>query len=113
MNKNPHILHQDIQEDTARLQLIVPDDLVYLRGHFNNHPILPGVVQLNWAATLSTQCFHLSGHFKNIEALKFQKLLLPQQTVTLTLKLDALKQKIHFEYASDDKTYSSGRLVIE
>lgn len=89
----------------------VPLDLRYFNGHFATFPLVPGVVQLQWAVDLARR-FACGGEVvAQVENLKYQQFIRPNDTVRLTLRWDAAKGKTHFALYTGDKTCSSGRLV--
>ncbi|BDY04383.1 thioester dehydrase [Ferrimonas sp. YFM] len=93
-------------------ELTIPQDLDYFRGHFNGAPVLPGVVQLQWAIRKAQQTFQMAEYCARLDVVKFQHLQLPGQSVTLELeRLD--DTRVRFAYFSGDKRYSSGRIVFE
>lgn len=109
----PTILHETRESDSCTLQLQVPPDLACFPGHFPGAPVVPGVVQVGWALTLAAARLGSGAHCREMEALKFQRLLQPGERVTLTLRLDRARGKLHFSYHEGDTAYSSGRLVLE
>ncbi len=90
----------------------VPDDLYYFDGHFTGMPVLPGVVQLDWAMTLGRKYFDLPPYFHGINALKFQHMIRPGARVTLELTHDPQKQLLHFRYVSAAGQHATGRAVF-
>ncbi|MGR2739531.1 AMP-binding protein [Billgrantia sp. Q4P2] len=67
------------------LTLEVPERLVFLEGHFEEYPLVPGVVMVQWAIELANDSFGETGEFKGIERLKFQRVLRPGSRFTLQL----------------------------
>ena len=49
MSLQPQILSVQKDADAVSLDLLVSKDLDYFRGHFPGLPLLPGVVQVDWA----------------------------------------------------------------
>ncbi len=98
--------------DEALVRFVVPQDLLYLEGHFPGKPILPGVVQVGWAIHYSRQWLGNTGEFRRLEALKFQRVIQPGERIALHLKLDRNTGKLTFSYASGDVSHSSGRVVF-
>ena len=45
----PQVLSSTASGDRATYRIRVPPALEHLRGHFPGFPILPGIVQLDWA----------------------------------------------------------------
>ncbi|PAU78110.1 AMP-binding protein [Halomonas salipaludis] len=70
---------------TCLLTLEVPERLVFLEGHFEEYPLVPGVVMVQWAIELANDSFGETGEFQGIERLKFQRVLRPGSRFTLQL----------------------------
>jgi acyl-CoA synthetase (AMP-forming)/AMP-acid ligase II len=102
--------NQDLQQ--AKLQLTIPADLFYFDGHFDQAPILPGVVQVDWAIAIGRRYFDLPPVFRAVNMLKFQQVIRPEQTVTLELNYDAEKETLSFRYTSAVGPHASGRIVF-
>lgn len=109
----PTVLSQNKENNLAVLTLEIPVELYFLQGHFPQQPVVPGVVQLYWAEYYLRECFGCTASVRDLEVVKFQQLLLPSQQCQLQLRLDAEKNKVYFEYRSDEKVFSSGRLLLE
>lgn len=72
--------------DLARYQVYVPRDLMALRGHFRDHPIVPGVVQLDLARAQAQARWPELGGLRRVLRLKFVRPLRPGDHVELTLR---------------------------
>jgi 3-hydroxymyristoyl/3-hydroxydecanoyl-(acyl carrier protein) dehydratase len=90
---------------------VVPLDLAHFTGHFPGTPILPGVVQIDWAITLGQRLMTLPPRFAGMEVLKFQQLVRPGDRISLTLRFDQERGKLHFAYRNGDAACSSGRIL--
>jgi acyl-coenzyme A synthetase/AMP-(fatty) acid ligase/3-hydroxymyristoyl/3-hydroxydecanoyl-(acyl carrier protein) dehydratase len=110
--KAPQVLSQLETEGEWSLQLSVPPDLAYFSGHFPKAPVLPGVVQVEWALNLGRQLLNLTGPFAGMEVLKFQQLVRPGDEIQLHLRFDAERRKLYFAYRNDTATCSSGRILL-
>lgn len=96
------------------LQLQVPLDLAHFTGHFPQTPVLPGVVQIDWAQQLARQLIaQLPPRFAGMEVLKFQQLVRPGDTLQLSLRFDAERSKLYFAYRNGEAACSSGRVLLE
>ena len=84
--------------DQVRLTLRCDDDLLWFQGHFPTQPILPGVTQVDWAMRYGLRLFDLKGSFAGVEKAKFQRPILPGNTIELLLTWDEEKQKLVFQY---------------
>jgi len=94
------------------LQLHVPPDLLYFDGHFPKAPILPGVVQLDWALAFGRKYFDLPARFRAVQALKFQRVITPGATLTLELENDTQKNALAFRLHSAGGQHASGRILF-
>ena len=104
------VLSQDALN--LELELTWPGSSLCFAGHFADFPVLPGVMQVNNAIAIGRQFFALPAHFHAMHALKFQHVILPNQTVILTLQFVPAKRSLHFSYASAQQHHSSGRLLF-
>lgn len=111
----PEIIQQNpISSDEHVFKLAIGADLFWFDGHFPEAAILPGVVQINWVRQLGSavwpDCDWLC-RASNMEAVKFQQVIQPGDSVTLVVKLDRQKRKLGFAYTDGERRFSSGRLV--
>lgn len=108
----PDLVAQEQHDDELRLELIVPLDLAHFPGHFPGTPILPGVVQVDWAMNLAQRLMDLPPRFAGMEVLKFQQLVRPGDRISLTLRFDPERSKLHFAYRNGEAACSSGRILL-
>lgn len=111
--KLPDVLSAQAQQDQWQLELEVPLDLAYFTGHFPSTPVLPGVVQIDWAQHLAQQYLQLPIHFAGMEVLKFQQLVRPGDRIQLQLRFDASRHKLYFSYQQGENAVSSGRILLK
>ena len=96
------------------LELDVPLDLAHFSGHFPGTPVLPGVVQIDWAQQLARALIKdLPPLFGGMEVLKFQQLVRPGDRLQLTLRFDAERNKLYFTFRSGEANCSSGRILLK
>jgi len=107
----PEILAERIEAKRAERDLRVPETLACLPGHFPGQPIVPGVVQLDWAMALAARWLGGAPWPRRIEALKFKRPLFPGQRATLALERQS--GALRFELAHGETVFSLGRLVLE
>ena len=110
--KAPEVLEQIETDGEWNLRLTVPPDLAYFSGHFPTAPVLPGVVQVDWAMNLGRQLMNLPPRFVGMEVLKFQQLVRPGDEIQLHLRFDRERGKLYFAYRNDTAACSSGRIVL-
>lgn len=91
----------------ASFTLALDAELTAFQGHFPGNPILPGVVQVDWAIRFGTEAFGDLGRFWAIDHLKFQDLIRPGGTVELQLGYDPA-HGLRFKYLAGPAKKSSG-----
>lgn len=109
----PEVLEQRQEADQLHLRLAVSADLACFTGHFPKTPVLPGVVQIDWAIALAAPLLDSGRRFAGMEVLKFQQLVRPGDTLDLSLRLDRERGKLYFSYSSAGQACSSGRILLE
>ena len=106
--KHPEIVDVIRSEDQVELQLLIPGALLYFRGHFPDFPILPGVVQLDWAIQYGRQHFALGTAAPTTIKIKFRKPIRPNHRIVLSLKHS--RGRLDFNYADAEGACSSGQI---
>jgi len=112
----PKIIEQFQKGDKLSLILWIQPELIYFQGHFQNCPVLPGVVQIDWVIFYGQRLLNCPKAFAGMEVIKFQVPILPKSTIELKLHWQENKQKLYFKYldvtGDGDKQYSSGRIKL-
>lgn len=108
----PCILDRTTRHSSLQLTLKLPPDLKYFKGHFDDHPILAGMVQLGWAIEYARDAFSLGATVKRIEALKFYHVLTAGDEVVLNLDFEREKNKLYFKFSSRRCKHSAGRVLF-
>lgn len=101
------------EPERVLLEIIVPKDLLYFEGHFPIAPVLPGVVQVDWAIHFGRQYFALPAKFCGIQALKFQQVICAETPVYMELIHQPQKLSLQFRYFSDAGQHAGGRVLFE
>lgn len=110
--RHPAVRLLEAEPARALLELTVPADLLYFDGHFAQAPVLPGVVQVDWAIHYGAIHVGPNGTFAGIQALKFQQMIRPGQPVRLELVRDTVKGQLQFRYFSEAGAHASGRILF-
>jgi acyl-CoA synthetase (AMP-forming)/AMP-acid ligase II len=92
------------------LEIELPQDLSYFDGHFDGAPILPGVVQIDWAIKYARRHFDIPDRFSRIEALKFFNVQTAGDRVHLNLNYNRQTATLRFQFLDIEKKYSVGRV---
>lgn len=106
----PQVLTRREIDGRTELDLSVQADNSWFEGHFPAFAILPGVVQIGWAAHFAHELHGLGPGVTVMEQIKFKRPILPGARVTLSLKPDAAAAKVRYEYKDAQHSYSSGTL---
>lgn len=110
----PELLDFEQTDDQCHFQLSIGAELKWLKGHFPNQPVLPGVVQTHWACCMARHVFSTQESIKRIDNLKFQNVILPPQSVRLELVQHTANAFVTFRYsdAVTLQTFSEGKLIF-
>lgn len=109
----PNILSVSKTDQYAVYELHIPGDLAHFSGHFPGLPILPGIVQVDWAIRLMRESFGVSDErFVAIKGLKFSSPLLPDDKATLTIDFQPNRQRMLFTLQSGERTCTSGQYLF-
>ncbi|TDQ57681.1 FabA-like protein [Mesocricetibacter intestinalis] len=98
--------------DSLQLSGEVPPDLVYFEGHFNEFPLVPGVVELQWVFEQSALLIGKSPQAARVDNLKFQKFLRPYDNIELILQWEKAKGRIVFRLQSEQGICASGVIIL-
>ena len=100
----------EIEELKLSATLFLPENLIYFDGHFEDKPILPGVVQIHWAIELAYKHLKIEGEFIGVDILKFKQIITPGYLVEIELVYDPIKGTLNFTYTSEQGNHSVGRV---
>ncbi len=111
--KLPLILAVDnSKKDEVVLGIGIPAELEAFRGHFPGNPILPGVVQIDWAVRFAALHLGIAEPGARDFQVKFRNIIRPEDSIFLTLQLNRSKNRLSFEYKSGDTVMSSGQIKL-
>ena len=100
-----------IEQEQNRLLISIPLDehARAFAGHFPQHPILPGVVQLDWVMQLSHQFFGITEPAAKDFQVKFTDMV---GIGNVLLHIEHEANRLSFTYSKEDKTASSGKIKL-
>jgi 3-hydroxymyristoyl/3-hydroxydecanoyl-(acyl carrier protein) dehydratase len=97
--------------DERAFEMRVPHTLVHFAGHFPGLPILPGVVQVDWAMRLAHEWVSGVCMLASVEQLKFMMPVPPGALIKLALKHDAARRRVAFVWRLGERSCVSGVFV--
>lgn len=104
----PLILNREVTEGVTKFKLTFIPNSNFFKGHFEDMPILPGVVQLFYANWFTGRVFGLNCALGQIRRIKFSNIIKPLDVVELELK--KTESGVSFKYYNEEKTFSTGIL---
>jgi len=108
----PKLIAERWEADGISLSLHIPENLTYFKGHFEQIPVVAGVVQIHWAMHYARHYLDLQLSFSHLEVVKFKELLLAGKSVVLSLRYIESARKLEFFFRSESCEYSSGRIYF-
>ncbi|CDK98466.1 conserved protein of unknown function [Magnetospirillum gryphiswaldense MSR-1 v2] len=108
----PTLINSRAMDGGIALDLYLDPDLLWFQGHFPHLPLLPGVVQLDWALLLAGRHLGLAAQYTDRFQVKYKAGLFPGDQVTLVLRHDRAKGRLGFEYRRDGALCSNGSLAV-
>lgn len=120
--RRPVLIDVKVVQGHVDAQLLVTPELAGFAGHFPDFPILPGVVQLDWAVHYAQEFLQLDQPVMRVERLKFTCPISPDTPLQLSLIYDAGKSSVDFRFyrtfdavnngdGARELMFSQGRLI--
>ena len=92
--------------------LALPASLACFRGHFPAQPILAGVTQLQWAATLYKRCYEDPRSVSRVTRLKFMRVIRAREALSLRLEGQSGGDDFIFSYWVGAACCTTGRIHL-
>jgi 3-hydroxymyristoyl/3-hydroxydecanoyl-(acyl carrier protein) dehydratase len=105
------VLDEHVDEDSIEQLCVVPEDLSCLPDHFPGLPIVPGVMQVDWALDLAATLFGGTLDVREIGALKFRAPLGPGGQFRMKVERTG-RETISFRVWDERHEFASGRARI-
>ena len=93
----PNVLAVAVEAQAATIDLSVPHS-AWFEGHFDNEPVLPGLVLILWAKAAFAEHFSQAVHH-DIPRVKFRRVIGPEARLQLRLKIG---RRLTFAYYAPD-----------
>jgi acyl-coenzyme A synthetase/AMP-(fatty) acid ligase len=106
------ILDERLDAGSIERRLRVPEDLAQLEGHFDDFPVVPGVVQLGWAMQAAAELLGRNPPLAGLEALKFPLPLRPGTSLTLRVERSDDGSQLRFRLFEGDDVFVTGRALL-
>ena len=111
-NKWPSLLSMRQTQSSAEFNIWIQPDLVWFNGHFPQHQLLAGVVQIHWASVIAQRLFGLHADANEISNLKFQQIIEPRMQLLLALDYSKSKGRLQFRYSGQSGDHSKGSIQL-
>lgn len=114
--QRPTLMDVTLAQGHLDAGLLVTPGLAGFAGHFPDFPILPGVVQLDWAVCYAREFLLIDEPVLRVERLKFTCPIVPNTQLQLNLVYDSRKHAVDFRFYTridntSEQLFSQGRLV--
>ncbi|MEY4563079.1 MAG: hypothetical protein RLZZ618_2356 [Pseudomonadota bacterium] len=108
----PSVVWGDRTNNAITGEIDMATDLQAFEGHFPEAPLLPGVVQVDWAVRFARSFFSMPPRLQRMSQLKFQRPVVPGMRVQLTLQWNDESRVLSFAYSSDGGKHAGGSLLF-
>ena len=108
----PQILGVVQRDGEVDLDIFIPDSLFYLRGHFPTYPILPGVVQVDWALHFGRDYLSVGAGSSAVIQVKFRRPIRPLERIRLRLMHAEAQRRLSFDYSNNQGQCSLGQITL-
>jgi acyl-coenzyme A synthetase/AMP-(fatty) acid ligase len=106
----PVVLKKTALKSSVEMELAFLPESAYFEGHFPEYAILPGVIQVHFAAYFANRNWKTGTNIAEIKKLKFSNIIKP--LLKLRLSLVRTGKEVAFRYSGDgDVVYSAGAIV--
>ena len=102
------VVQQDANACIA--ELWVSPTSIFFSGHFPEHPVLPGVAQIQWLVWLTRSILGVQADFAGLEAAKFRRVILPASRIRVSLQHDPAVKRTNYRILQGEELSASGRI---
>jgi acyl-CoA synthetase (AMP-forming)/AMP-acid ligase II len=110
----PILIQKEFNSRGLLLKASVPPNLGYFDGHFPGYPIVPGIVQIQWAIDLIKSWNDKNINLGRLEQVKFKTPMRPGQYFSLQVTLCSTPDTdaMDFLFTHEETVFSSGRFIL-
>lgn len=109
--ERPEVLEERRGEDFIERSCRVPPDLSCFAGHFPDVPVVPGVLQLDWALELAAELLGATPSVEAIESLKFRSALGPGARFRVRVRMEPRRIDLRLWWEGEEYAVGAVRLV--
>jgi 3-hydroxymyristoyl/3-hydroxydecanoyl-(acyl carrier protein) dehydratase len=102
----PDVIAHNVSGDSAEYLFDIPAGLTWFDGHFPGDPMLPAVVQVDWAIHFGQRLGFNPDRFAGFARLKFMAVIVPDTLIRLSLVTSGAA--LRFVYRSATGLHSKG-----
>jgi len=110
VSDRPQVLEELRGSDFVERLCRVPPELSCFAGHFPDVPVVPGVLQLDWAMQLASQLLGAAPPAEGLESVKFRAPLRPGVEFRIHVRVE--RGRVEFRLWSDDAEHARGRVRL-
>ena len=106
----PVVMKKSTTGNSADFEIVFLSENICFDGHFPTHAILPGVAQVHFAVHFAQRKWKINGNLREIQKLKFSKIIAPLQKIKLILKHS--EKEVFFQYCDEGGTACSSGILL-
>jgi len=108
------VLEHSATEESLTMRLRVPENLMWFQGHFRDHPVLPGIVQVHELVVRPVRAARPTwAGLLRVQRLKFRRVIGPGDVVAVAIAFARPVGTADFTIVRHDEPCASGRLVFD
>ena len=107
----PLILDVKQEDEKCTIKMVFSNTCNFFCGHFDEFPVLPGVVQLYFAHLFAEEIFKTEISKDTVKKVKFSHIIKPDEE--LELVLEKSEKNIGYTYRTKETVCSSGTFNIQ
>ena len=96
----------------VEIDMSLPAELFFFRGHFPERPILPGVVQVDWAVRFADRYLKTDITSARDFRVKFKSVIEPTEVITMVLLRSSNDRKLEFSFRNHTGELSQGSITL-